>query len=224
MTFTRLLRPERRDDWNAWYDTVHLPDIVSSGAAWRVTRWELVDPPAVGYTNVNMYEMPGPDLLADLAKPAAFAPKWSAEGRQFADYCILDLQPFRPIGRWARIADPSPEVKGRLAVWSLCSDRARTDEWHAWYDDTHIPNMLEVEGVASATRWERLEPLRYGANHVAFFDLDDDPKAAVERMSQRAAELAAQGQVHPCFCPAQVALVQPVGRWASVGYTAGVER
>ena len=180
--------------------------------------------PAIGFTNVNMYEMEGPDLMADLVKASRAAPKWAAEGRHFPDYCILDLQVYRPIGRWRAMPEPSPEVKGRLAAWTLCSDSTMLDEWNNWYDNTHVPNMLEVEGVAHATRWERVEPTPYGANHLALFDIDDDPLAVAARMVKRSGELQAQEQVHPKFCVAQAAVVEPVGSWAGVGYTEGAEK
>jgi hypothetical protein len=40
-----------------------------------------------------------------------------------------------------------------LLAFSDCKDPAREEEFNDWYDNTHLPDMLEVPGMISATRW-----------------------------------------------------------------------
>jgi hypothetical protein len=30
----------------------------------------------------------------------------------------------------------------------------QTDEYHRWHDDTHVPEMLTIDGFVSARRWQ----------------------------------------------------------------------
>ena len=47
-------------------------------------------------------------------------------------------------------------------VRSEFGDSARLEDWHAWYDNEHIPKLLSVPGFHSATRYEeRGAPRRY---------------------------------------------------------------
>jgi hypothetical protein len=42
------------------------------------------------------------------------------------------------------------------------SDPARLTDWHAWYEDRHIPRLLSVPGFVSATRYaERPSATRF---------------------------------------------------------------
>ena len=40
-----------------------------------------------------------------------------------------------------------------LFAFSDCKDPAREEEFNTWYDTMHLPDMLEVPGMISATRW-----------------------------------------------------------------------
>ena len=35
------------------------------------------------------------------------------------------------------------------------SDREREDEWNRWYDEKHLPELLSVPGIVSATRYRQ---------------------------------------------------------------------
>ncbi len=40
-----------------------------------------------------------------------------------------------------------------LFAFSDCKDPSKEKEFNDWYDNMHCPDMLEVEGLVSATRW-----------------------------------------------------------------------
>lgn len=58
------------------------------------------------------------------------------------------------------------------------SDPARLADWHAWYDNTHIPRLLSVPGFVSATRYAQ----RGDSNlHLAAYEIEspavfDEPR------------------------------------------------
>ena len=223
LTYSRLLNPKKAAEWDQWYDTIHLPDIVGSGSAWRATRWQRQDAGHFGWTNANLYEVEGPDIVANQKKASAHAPRWRAEGRHFLDYALMDLKFFEPTGKWTGIADPSPDLSARVYVLTLCGDRSRDDEWNEWYDDVHVPDLLAVDGFVSATRWKLVTPTPFGANHLAIFDVHGDIEAAQANLAAAVPKMFKGGRMHPQNAMADMAWLLPTGQWAGVGYTAGAE-
>jgi hypothetical protein len=45
-------------------------------------------------------------------------------------------------------------VKSVLIVESKPESPQRVDEYHRWHDETHIPEMLKIDGFVSARRWQ----------------------------------------------------------------------
>ena len=221
LTHSRLLNPKKAAEWDEWYDTIHLPDIVGSGSAWRATRWQRQDPGHSGWTNVNMYEVEGPDIVANQKKASAHAPRWRAEGRHFLDYALMGLDFFEPHGKWTGIADPSPDLSARLYVRTLCGDRAREDEWSQWYDDVHIPDILGIDGFVAATRWKLVTPTPFGSNFLAIYDVHGDVGAAQGNLGAAVPGLFKSGHMHPQNALAEMVWLLPTGKYAGVGYTAG---
>ncbi|MEU4837136.1 hypothetical protein [Nocardia testacea] len=74
--------------------------------------------------------------------------------------------------------------RGILYVESWPDLPERTAEYHRWYADIHIPEMLAIEGIVSA---RRLEPLSGDGGFVALYEVVADDLAAVQaRMGARA--------------------------------------
>jgi hypothetical protein len=62
-----------------------------------------------------------------------------------------------------------------LFAFSDCKDPAREGEFNEWYDNVHLPDMLEVPGMISATRWVSAE-LAEGQRrkYLALYELETD--------------------------------------------------
>ena len=223
LTYSRLLDPTREAEWGEWYDTIHLPDIVGSGSAWRATRWRRQGAGVDGWTNANIYEVEGPDIVANQKKASAQAPRWRAEGRHFPVHALMDLKFFEPVGRWTGIADPSPALTARRYVLSFCADRAREDEWNEWYDEVHVPDVLAMDGFVSATRWRLVTPAPYGANYLALYDVHGDLAPAQADLIKTVGALYESGRMHPKLAVAERDWLLPTGQWAGVGCTEGAE-
>jgi hypothetical protein len=82
--------------------------------------------------------------------------------------------------------------KGIMIVSSRPSDPAREDEYHDWYDHTHIPEILAIPGFVAARRYRAVdratgEPLADGT-WVAVYDIDaDELTAPVRELGARSA-------------------------------------
>ena len=62
-----------------------------------------------------------------------------------------------------------------LFAFSDCRDPEREDEFNDWYNNTHLPDMLEVPGMISATRWMSAENMEgEKRKYLALYELEAD--------------------------------------------------
>ena len=60
-------------------------------------------------------------------------------------------------------------------AFSDCKDPAREKEFNDWYSNVHIPDMLEVPGMISATRWVGSEKKgNVQRQYLAMYELETD--------------------------------------------------
>lgn len=84
--------------------------------------------------------------------------------------------------------------KGVFFVQSQASDESRADEYHKWYDNTHIPQLCEIPGIKSARRFDLLGAGFGPADpstlkHVAIYELEaDDLDAVMQEIMARSAD------------------------------------
>ena len=68
----------------------------------------------------------------------------------------------------------------------------REAEYHRWYDHEHLPDVLKVDGVVSARRYEFV-PIFPGpapiGRFLALYEVEGDLRAAMERIRQAASSL-----------------------------------
>ena len=72
--------------------------------------------------------------------------------------------------------------KGILLVHSRPAD-GEADEYHRWYDEVHIPEILAVSGFASARRLEAAD----GESFLVIYELDDVDAAKAAMADAQAA-------------------------------------
>jgi hypothetical protein len=78
--------------------------------------------------------------------------------------------------------------KGLLVVESSPETAARDDEYNAWYNDIHIPEICAIPGVVGARRY-RLTGDGGTPRYLAIYDLDAaDLQSPVAEMGARAAD------------------------------------
>lgn len=71
-------------------------------------------------------------------------------------------------------------TRGMLYVESRPKDPSRLDDYHRWYDDVHLEEVVGVGGFVSARRFE---PVDDDQPFVAIFEFDDDVDAVKERVA-----------------------------------------
>ena len=75
-------------------------------------------------------------------------------------------------------------AKAILYVESRPVSDERLDDYHQWYNETHLPEVVAVPGFVSARRFESADN---GGSFVAIHEIDDeDPDAVVAALGEAA--------------------------------------
>jgi hypothetical protein len=167
LTITEPLA-QMEEEFNAWYDTEHLPERLAIPGFDSARRW--VDPQAPVGTGKYLatYELHSPQVLKApeyLAHVGEYFTPWT---KRCLSRCVL----FR---RWACAqilpgdAPPSPDAR---ALFLACGDvpAEHEAEFNRWYDTEHIPLLAAVPGVLRARRF--LDP-EGKPRYIALYDLAD---------------------------------------------------
>lgn len=88
-----------------------------------------------------------------------------------------------------------------VLVFTNCADPAREKEFNEWYDNTHVPDILETPGFVGCTRYELLgEPGPGQGKFLAVYEVEsDDLPSAMASLQQRVGQLVAQGRIIDCL-------------------------
>jgi hypothetical protein len=60
-------------------------------------------------------------------------------------------------------------------VFSDCKDPSRENEFNEWYNNFHVPDMLEISGMIKATRWTSAsDKPNQRRKYLALYELETD--------------------------------------------------
>ncbi len=70
-----------------------------------------------------------------------------------------------------------------LVVGLNCPDASREGEFNDWYNNIHLPDVLETKGFVRATRWEHIGPKKEDAKFLALYSIEaDDIQATMKAL------------------------------------------
>lgn len=108
---------EREQEFNHWYDTVHLPDLLSLDGISGAQRFKLAGPgpqtvnpagePAVAQY-LAVYELDTDDVDAIQQRIRAASPQWRERGRLFDGIKLVSMATYRALGERQTAAAPAP--------------------------------------------------------------------------------------------------------------------
>jgi hypothetical protein len=158
--------PEMEEEFNAWYDTEHLPERLAIPGFESARRW--VDPQAPAGTGKYLatYELARPQVLEPPEYMAHAGDNFTPWSKRCLSRCLL----FR---RWACAqilpGEAAPDPAAR-ALFLACGDvpAEHEAEFNRWYDAEHIPLLSAVPGVLRARRFR--DP-RGKPRYVALYEL-----------------------------------------------------
>ncbi len=64
-----------------------------------------------------------------------------------------------------------------LTVESNCCDPSREDEFNDWYNNIHLPDILETPGFVRAVRYENTNPAEGQGRFLAMYEIETDDLA-----------------------------------------------
>ena len=115
-------------------------------------------------------------------------------------------------------SDPSPELRGHIMAYVMSNQPAREAEWDRWYDDVHLPDMMDSGAFLAGSRWKRREPGRHGANYMTLYDVAGrSVEEAVEQSASVMPGIAAAGRKLDCHVGAMTVTLCPSGRHGGAG-------
>jgi hypothetical protein len=160
--------PAMEEEFNAWYDTEHVPERLAIPGFVAAQRWRRECKPGRG-RYLATYELARPEVLESddyLARVGENFTPWSKR-------CLKNAVVFR---RWAceQILPGSalPESHAK-ALFLACGEvpEEHEDEFNRWYNEEHVPLLAKVPGVLSARRFRALSGT---PKYVALYDLADE--------------------------------------------------
>ena len=224
VVYAKCRKASEERAWDAWEDDVHLPALCTAGGPWVATRFELTarpqpGMPGIGFTHVTIYELDDTDVVAQAVRTLDADDALRVAGRMHPAHVAIGADVFVAHGPFGRKPEPSPALHGHILTNVLCSDPTREDEWDAWYDEQHVPDMLSSGAFGAMSRWQRAPRNRVGPNFLTLYDVSTDTvEEAVERSAATLAEIVATGRKHETHAGALTVTLRPTGRHGGAGF------
>lgn len=226
LAYTRCNDPRRVGEWADWYDDEHLPELLRAGAD-AISRFELTQKPvpgmpSVGFSHVALYEFRGAQAERRLERTLAEGQRLHERGDVHPNHCLIDLDVLVAHGVGGTKSVPSASLEGHVVAYVLPNQAGRYDEWDAWYDATHLPDMMASGAFVAGSRWRRRTPRAYGANDVTLYDVAGmSMEDAVERSAAVLPGLVEHGRKLDCHVGGLSFVVRRTGRHGGAGLVQG---
>ncbi len=173
LVYTDLVDPKYDDEFNAWYDTQHLPDLLQLPGFLDAARYVATKG---GPKYLAAYELESVDAIQTPAFKDRPIPPWDRRmsprviGKNFTRVLGQQIYP-EALEQAGRGMAPVLQI-GRMSV----PDDVDRD-WNAWYNGEYIPGYRTVPGVLYARRFRVLEG-ETGYTTVYEFEHEEVPESA----------------------------------------------
>lgn len=180
--------PSLDHDLDRWFKQVHIPDMLATELASRATPYRNVVQGEEPH-NLTIYDVARADLLAEINDRvmSRFWPVWQRDNRIHPAFAVFGIQ----IWRRMRPDFTSPKsatapTTGILATESICIDPARIQEFHIWYDEVHVPDILGTGLYHTVSRFEAVSPKNGEGKYLALYQTDvPDPASPANEMQDK---------------------------------------
>ena len=145
--------PQIEEEYNAWYNTQHLPQLLAIPGFLDAARYVAVKG---GPKHLAAYELESADVLQSPAFVNRERPPWDLRmsptvvGKNFTR--IVGQQIF-PQG----VEQPNRGMAPALQIGRMSVPENMDAEWNAWYNGEYIPGYRKVPGVIYARRYRVLD-------------------------------------------------------------------
>ena len=182
---TKSIRADAAAAWERW--------LADEAATYGGALWRLLDPappgrPGAGHSHVV-------HLPADTGTAFDRAVADARRDGRAAPHAEIRSDEWIRTGDGVTIADD--EATGLIVAEVLCADPSRIDEWDAWYDEQHLPDMMASGAFVAGSRWRRTQPRAGTANHLTVYEVGGRTvEDAIEQSAAVMPSLTAAGRKH----------------------------
>jgi len=177
-------------EFNAWYDTEHVPERLRVDGFINAQRWLGVED---ARDSIVTYDLKSKDVLKGAAYTAiagANLSPWSKHVTgQVRRICRVEGEQTLP-GRQA-----APDNAGGLLMNAMNVAPEAEAEFNAWYNEEHIPGLLQVKGCIAARRFVATESV---LKYVALYHLTA-PEVQVSAAWKQAVDTPWTKKMRPFF-------------------------
>ena len=196
LAITNCTDASKSDEFNYWYNHIHVPDVTGPGIFRHAIRFANSDPASPAGQYVATYETAWEEV--EKAMPAHREAGAMTRGDE--DRGTPLIQPVtvgvfkRKGGEFNAAAKPS---LGMLLVLSNCKDTHDEKEFNRWYEDVHIPDILDTGAYHTAYRYVSTDPEATKGKYLAIYETDNrDAAAAREKLNAVRADWTARGRLY----------------------------
>ena len=196
LAITNCTDASKSDEFNYWYNHMHVPDVTGPGIFRHAIRFANSDPASPTGQYVATYETAWEEV--EKAMPAHR--EAGARTRGDEDRGTPLIQPVtvgvfkRKGGEFNAAAKPS---LGMLLVLSNCKDTHDEKEFNRWYEDVHIPDILDTGAYHTAYRYVSTDPEATKGKYLAIYETDNrDAAAAREKLNAVRADWTARDRLY----------------------------
>ena len=187
--------PSKADDFNYWYNHIHLPDVTALGIFQHAIRFANSDLNSPAGQYVSIFET----TLEDVSKamPAHREARAKLGDKGYRGTSLgqdVFTAVFKRLG--GEFAASRRPTLGILLVLSDCKDTADEDEFNRWYEDVHIPDILDTGAFHTAYRYQSLDLQATKAKYLAIYETDNtDPAKARDELGKVRADWQQRGRL-----------------------------
>ena len=184
--------PSKTEEFNNWYNHMHVPDVTAAGIFHHCIRFANTDPASEVGQYVATYETNFEDVTQAMPAHTEARAKLREEGGRSSPWMQSSgAHIFKRLGGEFRAA--SKPSLGIFLVFTNCKDASKEDEFNRWYEDLHIPEILSTEAFHTVYRYECLDPERLKAKFLAIYETDTvDLAEARKQMGEGMAAIRAE--------------------------------
>jgi hypothetical protein len=192
--------PTREAEYNAWYDGIHLPDVLKTPGFVRARRYETREFRDGRGKYMALYNIDTEDIEKTMRVRLARRAREHEQQRSSANRPNLSFSMWRDVLFRQIFESGAPRnATGKMGKWlnfvEQYNDPERDDEYHDWYNNIHIPDVLQTPGFVRATRYEIKEFRDGRGKYLAIYEIEtDDIESTMKVRLQKRAEEVKQGR------------------------------
>ncbi len=195
IALTRCTDPSREEEFNYWYNYIHIPDGSADGIFRHGMRFINTDPNPEGGKYLFTCETDWDDLSAAWTIHRENVSKMGDPERAHPSYVEgMVVGVFKRLGGEYRSANRP--CRGILFALVNPTDSTTDKELSRWYTDVHIPDILDTGLYHTAYWYESLDPKATKGKYMALFETDQsDPAKALVELQKLAPNWESRGRL-----------------------------